>query len=396
MESKRVNFMDGLRGFSLLGILLANLLIFQYGMYGKDYLDSLSTSEGFALKFVKVAVEGSAMPIFTLVFGYSLIKLVESIRKRRGKSRWSIVRRSIGLIVLGLLHSTFLWDGDILLFYGSIMLFLLVFINRKPKTLIIWGIILFILVTALGYGYLEPTGEEEREMNQYIAQSYEVLGNGTYAEIYDFRNNVIPPGFGDSPVFILIMLIFAPIFYAPMFLFGMALAKIRAFENMDRERKWYIVGSILVPIGLISKAFAQVENNWSGVLLQGGSVLLSLGYISLFALLYRTTILSRMSTIFENVGKLSLTNYIMQTVICTFTFYGYGLGFHGELGVLWGILFGIVLYSLQCITSTIYLKKFKRGPLEVILRMWTNFSWNGKAKEKKNKSMMGETNVAPR
>lgn len=382
MESKRVYFIDGLRGFSLLGILLANLLIFQYGMYGKEYLDSLSATDGFALKFVKVAVEGSAMPIFTLVFGYSLIKLVESIRKKNGKSRWHIVRRSIGLLVMGWLHTTYLWDGDILLFYGIIILFLIVFINRKPKTLLIWGVVLFVIITALGYGYVEPTGEEKKEINQYMAQSYEVLGNGTYAEIYDFRNNVVPPGFGDSPLFILVMLIFAPIFYAPMFLFGMALAKIRAFENMERERKWYIAGSILVPIGLIGKAFGQEENNWTGVLLQGGSILLSIGYISLFALLYRTTVLSRMSKVFENVGKLSLTNYILQSVICTFTFYGYGLGFHGELGVLWGILFGLAVYSLQCIGSTIYLKKFKRGPLELILRMWTNFSWSGKAKVK--------------
>ncbi|MFP3918545.1 DUF418 domain-containing protein [Lysinibacillus telephonicus] len=384
MESKRVSFIDGLRGFSLLGILLANLLIFQYGMFGKEYINSSSLLDEGALKFVKIAVEGSAMPIFTVVFGYSLIKLVESIRKKGRKSRWSIVRRSIGLIVLGLLHATYLWEGDILLFYGGIMLLLIPFINRKPKTLFIWAFVLFLLTTAIGYGHVEETEKEQQAMMQYVEKSKEIMANGSYDEIYDFRNNVMPPGFED-PILIIFLLFFAPLMYAPMFLFGMGLAKIRAFEDMDKERKWYVIGSFFVPIGLVCKALSQIENDWSGIFLQGGSIILSIGYISLFALIYRTELFTRIRIIFENVGKLSLSNYILQTIICTFVFYGYGLGFYGQLGVAMSVLLGLVVYSLQCFASTLYLKKFKRGPLEVILRMWTNFSLSGKTKVKEVK-----------
>ncbi|WP_346235430.1 DUF418 domain-containing protein [Lysinibacillus telephonicus] len=384
MESKRVSFIDGLRGFSLLGILLANLLIFQYGMFGKEYINSSSFLDEGALKFVKIAVEGSAMPIFTVVFGYSLIKLVESIRKKGRKSRWSIVRRSIGLIVLGLLHATYLWEGDILLFYGGIMLLLIPFINRKPKTLFIWAFVLFALTIATGYGQVEETEKEQQEMMQYVEKSNVIMANGSYDEIYDFRNNVMPPGFED-PILIIMLLFFAPLMYAPMFLFGMGLAKIRAFEDMDKERKWYVIGSFFVPIGLIFKALSQIENDWSSIFLLGGSIILSIGYISFFALIYRTEIFTRVRKIFENVGKLSLSNYILQTIICTLVFYGYGLGFYGQLGVATGVLIGLVVYSLQCFASTLYLKKLKRGPLEVILRMWTNFSLSGKTKVKEVK-----------
>lgn len=384
MESKRVSFIDGLRGFSLLGILLANLLIFQYGMFGKEYINSSSLLDEGALKFVKIAVEGSAMPIFTVVFGYSLIKLVESIRKKGRKSRWSIIRRSIGLIALGLLHATYLWEGDILLFYGGIMLLLIPFINRKPKTLFIWAFVLFAVTTAVGYGQVEETEKEQQEMMQYVEKSNVIMANGSYDEIYDFRNNVMPPGFED-PIFIIILLFLAPLMYAPMFLFGMGLAKIRAFEDMDKERKWYVIGSSLIPIGLVCKALSLVENNWSSIFLLGGSIVLSIGYISIFALIYRTKLFTRIRSIFENVGKLSLSNYILQTIICTFVFYGYGLGFYGQLGVAMSVLLGLVVYSLQCFASTLYLKKFKRGPLEVILRMWTNFSFNGKTKVKEVK-----------
>ena len=379
MHSKRISFIDGLRGFSLLGILLANLLIFQYGMYGKDAIETTSFLDEAALKFVKVAVEGSAMPIFTFVFGYSFINLLESIRNKGKKSRLSILRRSTGLILLGFLHATYLWDGDILLFYGSIMIVLLPFINRKPKTLFIWATILFVLTTALGYGQVDSTTKEEQEMKEYNELAYDTYGNGTYREIYEFRNDVMPPGFED-PIFIIILLIVAPFIYIPMFLFGMGVAKLGVFENLVTERKWYIRGSIFVPLGLICKALGLLKTDWAGVLSMGGSMLLSIGYISLFALLYETKFFVRIRSVFENVGKLSLSNYILQTVICTFVFYGYGFGLFGQLGVAMGVLLGIVIYILQCILSTLYLKKFKRGPLEVLLRMWTNFSWSGRPK----------------
>lgn len=381
MNVKRVSFIDGLRGFSLLGILLANLLIFQYGIFGKDELNSLSSLDQAAYKFTKIVIEGSSMPIFTMLFGYSLMKLVASLRTKRGKSRWSLIRRSTGLILLGWLHSTFLWEGDILFSYGIMLLLLIPFINRKAKTVFIWSGVLFVLAIALMYGQVDETAKEKQATFDYIAQANEVYANGSYTEVYEFRNHVPLPNMED-PLFIFFIVLLAPIMYAPMFLLGMGFAKIRAFEEMDKERKWYIGGALLVPIGLVCKVAGMFETEWMGILEQGGAQILSVGYICLFALVYRTKLVLRVSFTFENVGKLSLTNYIMQTICCTFFFYGYGLGFYGELGVGVGIVFGLLLYILQCVASTLYLKRFKRGPLEVLLRIWTNLSWNGKTKVK--------------
>ncbi len=379
MTTNRVTFIDTMRGFSLFGILMANLLIFQFGMYGKDELKNLSTLDNGALYFVKIVIEGSFMPIFTLLFGFSLIKLIESIRRKKNKSRWSVLRRASGLIALGLLHSIFLWEGDILFSYGCMTLFLIPFINRKPKTLFIWAGILFVLTTALTYDSMEATKKEQKELATYIEQANDVYANGSYLEIFDFRANAEVPGMED-PSFIFIVLIFAPMFYAPLFLFGMALAKKQAFTKMDEEVKWYKLGALLVPIGLACKSVSFIESDFSSILLMGGSQLLALGYVSLAALLYKTRPVQLLAPAFESVGKLSLTNYLLQTVICTTVFYGYGLGLYGKLGVFGGILFGIVVYSLQCVLSLAYLKKFKRGPFETVLRVWTNWSWTGQVK----------------
>ncbi|MBD8519260.1 DUF418 domain-containing protein [Lysinibacillus fusiformis] len=379
MTTNRVTFIDTMRGFSLFGILMANLLIFQFGMYGKDELKNLSTLDNGALYFVKIVIEGSFMPIFTILFGFSLIKLIESIRRKKNKSRWSVLRRATGLIALGLLHSILLWEGDILFSYGCMTLFLIPFINRKPKTLFIWAGILFVLTTALTYGSMEATKKEQKELDTYIEQADDVYANGSYLEIFDFRANAEVPGMED-PSFIFIVLIFAPMFYAPLFLFGMALAKKQAFVKMDEEVKWYKLGALLVPIGLACKSVSFIESNFSSILLMGGSQLLALGYVSLAALFYKTRPVQLLAPAFESVGKLSLTNYLLQTIICTTVFYGYGLGLYGKLGVFGGILFGIVVYSLQCVLSLAYLKKFKRGPFETVLRVWTNWSWTGQVK----------------
>ncbi|MGE7675633.1 DUF418 domain-containing protein [Lysinibacillus sp. NPDC094403] len=388
MTTNRVTFIDTMRGFSLFGILMANLLIFQFGMYGKDELKNLSALDNGALYFVKIFIEGSFMPIFTILFGFSLIKLIESIRRKKDKSRWSILRRATGLIALGWLHS-FLWDGDILFSYGFMTLFLIPFINRKPKTVFIWAGILFLLTTALSFGPTMASEKEQKELATYIEKADNVYANGSYLEIQDFRTNVIPPGM-DDPAIILIILILAPIMYAPLFLFGMGLAKKQAFVNMESEKKWYLIGSILVPVGLACKSLSFIDSYFSGMLMMGGSQLLSIGYVCLAALIYKTRPVQLLAPAFESVGKLSLTNYLMQTIICTTVFYGYGLGLYGKLGVFGGIIFGLVLYSLQCVFSLAYFKKFKRGPFESVLRVWTNWSWNGQIKIKQKGSILHE------
>ncbi|MGG2054912.1 DUF418 domain-containing protein [Lysinibacillus pakistanensis] len=381
MEIKRVSFIDCMRGFSLFGILLANLLIFQFGMQGKENLKGLSLLDQGAYYFLKVVVESSFMPIFTLLFGFSLMKLVESARRKGRKSRWVILRRSIGLIVLGWLHHLFIWEGDILLFYGLMIPILVLFINRKAKTAFIWAGILFVITIALSYGQSEVSKKEQQEKDTYAAKESHMYANGTYAEIFDFRLNP-EPSETEKPAEIALMILMAPILLLPLFLVGMGLAKVRAFENIEQEKKWYMLGALLVPIGLLCKSLSLMENNFSVMLSMGGAQLLSLGYVCLAALLYKFWHTSIISQAFECVGKLSLTNYLMQSIICTTVFYGYGLGLFGKIGVFNGILFGLIVYSFQCVMSFLYLKKWKRGPFEQILRMWTNWSLRGRLKQK--------------
>lgn len=392
MKEERVRSIDALRGISLFGILLANLLIFHYGIWGKEELEYFraSATDKTIYAILKIAVEGSFMPIFTFLFGFSLIKLAESIKKKNGKVKRHLWRRFIFLFILGLLHSTYLWEGDILAFYGLMGLFLLLFLNRKKKTLIIWGTVLLLMTAALSYGMEEKSKEELEKQSLYIETTNEVYQNGSYEEIKQHRNTEDPLYFeseGEKVFFSLFMLLFGPLLTSPMFLFGMAAAKGGLFLHMEREQKWYILSMALLPISLLLKSISIIgeETNWTAVLLQMGTQLLCISYIGIFAILFIKFSGNMVFIGFESVGKLSLTNYIMQSVICTFIYYGYGLGQFGSLGMLNSVLLGFVIFVLQCIGSYYYLKVFKRGPLEMILRMGTNLSWSGHMKVKKKK-----------
>jgi uncharacterized protein len=386
-SNKRSTAVDAIRGLSLLGILMANMLIFQYGMFGKDELHFFqpSTLDLISHDMLKVFVEGSFMPIFTFLFGYSMIKMRESLIGKGLKYGRSFFRRSVLLIVLGLLHSTFIWEGDILLFYGAIGLFLVLFVKRKAKTIMIWGILLLALMTVFGYGSMEPGAGEAERMENYVKQSIEVYGNGTFSEILNFRTTEEMPI--DLPDWLMLLVILiAPLMSAPMFLFGMVAAKRGRFLHPSIEIKLYLRWSLLVPVGLGLKTAGVMlgsTHSWSGVFTMLGGPLLALGYIHLFASLYAFS--SKQSIIiraFEAVGRMSLTNYLTQSMVCVLIFYGFGLGMFGKLGVLQGTLLAILIYSVLATGSLLWLKRFRSGPIERLLRIGTYWSWSGRAKPK--------------
>lgn len=374
----RVNTIDGLRGFSLLGILLANLLIFGYGLWGKDqiHLFDISKVDEWAYAFIKIAVEGSFLPIFTFLFGYSMIMMKNSLERKELKTKRRFFRRSVLLIVLGILHSVFLWEGDILFIYGIMGIFLLFFLHRKPKTILIWTLILFALLgTASVSSMMIEEVEDGFNFEPYVEETTEVYSTGTYEEIKEYRNNSEDPlieKMGEGKLAVVFLLL--PFMHGPMFLLGMYAAHRKVFFQPEKESKLYWVGMIvglLLGIGLESYSyFFSVE----GPEMVGG-VLLALGYISAFGILYSKYNELRMLRMLENMGKLSLTNYIMQTVICTTIFYGYGLGLFGELGVFPMILLGFMIFGVQMVYSSIYLRYFRYGPLEKVMRAWTYLSF---------------------
>ncbi|WP_078393894.1 DUF418 domain-containing protein [Shouchella patagoniensis] len=394
MNQQRNHMVDGIRGLCLLGILLANMLIFQYGLLGTMKLELFTDSkiDAAALWIVQVFIEGSFMPIFAFLFGYGMIKLSESLDRRGLRVKWTLTRRAFGLIVLGFLHSYFIWEGDILLTYGFTCLALLFFVRRKRKTVIIWGISIACLAAIMSYGSLNDLSALESDgIVPYIEKTTPIYQDGSYSDIQGVRQDEealmkamdIPEGLGT-----LLITLISLVLYIPMFLFGMYAAKRNWFSKQHGERLFFAkAASLLVTFGLLFKILHQLmpDQGWTGIGYGLSNFLLPLGYIFLIAACYQ--LLSLIRPFIEAVGKLSLSNYLLQSIICTTIFYGYGLGFFGQLGVLNGIFLAIGIYTILAYLSYLYLKKWTIGPAEHLLRMIVYVTWTGKPRNKRTESL---------
>ncbi|WP_033826516.1 DUF418 domain-containing protein [Bacillus andreraoultii] len=377
---KRIHLIDGLRGFSLLGILIANMLIFQYGIYGMEQIELLRPWDRFMYVWVKVFVESSFMPIFLFLFGYSIIMLKDKLERTKKRVKCHLFRRYLLLLVFGLLHSIFVWEGDILFSYGFTGLMMLMFVNRKKKTIIIWAVVLFLLTSLFSFLPAEDTPEDMEKLSSYIEKEKDVYANGTYWDTVEFRNSGEDPY--DMPdAFYLIIFLFTPIITCPMLLFGMYAAKSGWFATPILKRKNYRNGAIVfITLGLLLKSmqFSIPFSGNFGFITLGGPIL-AIGYIFLFSYFY-TKSEQNLLTVFDYVGRISMTNYLMQSVICTTIFYGYGLGLFGKLGVFNATFLALFIFSCQVIASYFYLKHWKMGPFEKLIRIGTYLSWKGNVK----------------
>lgn len=346
----RIEALDALRGFSLLGILIANMLYFQYGDITINTIEPTTWWDNAAFYFTKIFIEASFYPIFGFLFGYGIILFVRALENRDLKTLGPLWRRVIGLIILGSLHITFVWDGDILLTYGAGLIIIISFIKRKVKTLLIWASVLAVLMIPLlilKTDVLLLAGLEE---------STAVLANGTYWEVVQQRIGLteeVPLIFFliGLPIALGFIVLLAFFTIGPFVLLGMAAAKKDFFTHIRLRTKLLKRLALLVPLGLVCKSFLY-WNHFAGKLIYGtGTYLLAIGYIALFTLIYLAKHETKLAQAFVSMGRLSLTNYLMQSIIFTSIFYGYGFGLFGKLGVAVGLLLAIVVYILQLYIS---------------------------------------------
>lgn len=215
-------------------------------------------------------------------------------------------------------------------------------------------------------------------MNAYIQKEYDIYSTGSYAEILNFRMNEKPPeNLSDVEYFMIFLLML--FMTCPILLLGMYAAKSGWFTNpFPNKRKYGTIAAFLIPLGLILKSIPYVFKNLSfgdAAYTIGGPVL-ALGYIFIFSYFYCGEGQKHLAY-FQSIGRLSMTNYLFQSFICTTIFYGYGLALFGKLGVFAGIILAAVIFRFQAFISKLYLKKWKIGPFEKIMRIGTYLSWNG-------------------
>ncbi|WP_058308172.1 DUF418 domain-containing protein [Gracilibacillus massiliensis] len=382
-DAKRLPWIDTARGFAILGIFLVNLPSFHgpYFLYGSPNNYWGTEEPGIWQAILDIFFQASFYTLFSFLFGFGMQVILENLKAREVASpRKVAVRRSIFLIIFGLIHGLLIWYGDILFTYGIIALLLLLFVKSKNVTLFIWSLCLLLIPNLLFTGLLYMASLFEDIGNfantAAIEASYQHYGNGTWKEI--LAQNVNDWLYSNS----LLNFIFVIFNILPMFLIGMIFARKKWLHNVQEHHKTlhkiWIISFLLF---LLFKAGPYLFGNpfWFSMLQDaiGGSAS-AIFYVLTITFLYPK--LTGWFQLIGSVGKMAFTNYILQSIIGVFIFYSIGLGLYGQLSPFPTLLIGIIVFAIQIVLSHLWLQKFKRGPLEW---MWRSLIYKKKLPNKR-------------
>jgi uncharacterized protein len=393
-------FMDVLRGFAILGIFIANLNGFSwYNGDAKVISPYLLPKADDTMEFLHhLFIEGKFYSIFSLLFGWGI-----ALQIKRGEASGinpipTVRRRLLFMLLLGAIH-LLIWVGDIVFFYAMLSFILLPLRKFSNKTLLITGSIL-ILSPILLYA-LKMTWP----ILNYPAELMIKTGMKVENAMFDIKSEegfmtILKEGNWWDQLKINIGGLFYRYQYlffvsripkvVGMFLIGYVLGRSDFYKNIQQHKKllYWIIGGGLA-IGLPANyLLAQYMSNDTGdywqlktkglyqtIAYALGVAPLALAYVGLFMLSFQTKAGNKIMSILAPVGKMAFSNYVMHSLIGNFVFLGAGLGYMGQVGPVYFTLFGVIVFIIQILLSTIWLKYFNYGPLEWLWRSATYKKW---------------------
>ncbi len=378
--------MDALRALALLGILMVNVGDFRAPEFYRKLADipmweGTWTMDIAASALVQWLVAGKCITIFTMAFGFGLQRILDRMTAA-GVSPWLPGLRRLGfLFLLGLLHVLLVWFGDILMFYALVGVVVLL-MHRLPAVAklvvaaLMMGLTLLVFLGFWALGLLmEDTGDEA--IISMMGRSLEVYATGSWGEIFVQRMN-------DLVWTWLLLFLWMPMTVALM-LAG-AWAAQTGWLEQDRSgleqhlRFWMWAGlglglplnawSMVREVGFVESS-ALADLVWTVTSLVGPP-LLALGYIAAVLQLARASACRGVVAFLAPTGRMSLTLYLMQSVVATLIFYSFGLGLYGQVGALHGLLLGIGIFVCQVGAARWWLARRRYGPLEAAWR-WATY-----------------------
>jgi uncharacterized protein len=409
-QAERINSLDTLRGFALLGILPANVLIF--GMYFSAASDPTVTGGATGLNLVswvlgRLLVEGKMRCLFSMVFGASTILLTSRAEERSGASAADIYyRRTLWLLLFGLAHAFLLFWGDILYPYALCALILFPFRKLPAKKLLIAGILFIafkagwtavdafhqierrnMVAAAAGKAGTEITEEQadarkaleaQRKLRKPSSEELEKDAKnwrGNPLEVIGARAKYLA-SWHELP------------YYDPancdiwsMMFIGMGVFKLGVF-SATRSYRFYawtaVVGYLIgVPVNAY-EAWLAVKSGFDPVTLAFIRVAydlarlpVALAHMALVMILCKAGALHWLTNRLAAIGQMALSNYVLHSVICSFVFTGYGFALYGRLQryQLYYVVAGC--WTVSLIASPIWLGHYRFGPLEWCWRSLT-------------------------
>lgn len=385
-QKERIVAIDVLRGFALLGILMVNIQSF--ALIGIKYMNpmALGPLEGSSYVcwwFSYVLFDSKFMTLFSTLFGAGIVLMWERAKAQDRPFTWLHYRRMFWLLIFGLAHAHLLWFGDILFLYGLCGMVVYWLCGLSSRWLIPLGLVLLTIGSSLSLLVGTTVPHWEDAQRQEMIDNWEPSAETVQQELDAYRGSWLDqaPHRSGSALFMETFLVGFWGFWRAggLMLIGMALFK-SGVLTAKRSMKFYTVGAVIggtVGIAIVQYGIYRFElEKWSfeysfftgNQLNYWGSLFLSFAYACTIMLICKTGVLGWLRRSLASVGQMALTNYLMQTILCTTIFYGHGFGQFGSwsrLNLL-GLVIGIWVFQL--IVSPIWLSRFRFGPFEWLWR----------------------------
>lgn len=393
----RIQALDVVRGFALLGILLMNI----EGMAGPlmasmTGLDpQLTGADRWVDGAIYLLVQGKFYPLFSMLFGMGFAVMLMRAEAAQRPFFGLYLRRVLALLAIGLAHALLVWSGDILVTYALMGFLLLLFFRRTPQSrLPKWGIALMlvpaVLTLSLGLlgsamqampeaaraGFDEAMARQAVQMAAEIDSQRQAYGSGSFAEatvqrLHDFTSMI---GF---------ILIYGA-FILGLFLVGAwfarsgAIARPGEFERLHWRLRW-----VALPVGLAMVGVSfwleptldfgrlDLRASTAQVLQMLGGAVMALGYLGWVVRGLQCPAVAGGLNALAPAGRMALTNYLLQSLVMTTLFFGYGLGWFGQLPRAWQPLLVLAFFGLQVALSQWWMARFRFGPAEWLWRAAT-------------------------
>ncbi|MFW5656668.1 MAG: DUF418 domain-containing protein [Bacteroidota bacterium] len=395
-QNERIELIDALRGFALFGILMVNLpLMYQpmsQMMAGAD--PDASTLKIIGESFIKFFFEGKFYVIFSMLFGFGFWIFMNKSKGQEKSTLPIFKRRLLFLLLFGIAHISLLWAGDVLLFYALFGFLLLLFRKSSDKKIIRWAIVLALLPTILMALMMliislfsqvpeakETIGVQFQEnmilMEELINRAAAIYSTGSLSEIISIRIEEYLTLLSGTLFF------FCPVILA-MFLTGFLIARkgiVSDYEeklSLMRKVFWWglVIGIITSALYTISYRYAimSIPNIWallSTSMHTIGGISLGLCYVSGITILFIKGKSGFFRKFLVPIGRMALTNYLMQSIIAVLLFHSYGLGLFGKIAVWQSIILTVIIFALQALFSRWWLSQYQFGPFEWVWRSLT-------------------------
>ncbi|MFP7494812.1 DUF418 domain-containing protein [Terribacillus saccharophilus] len=376
-QTQRLHWIDAARGLAILGIFMVNAPTFgsPYFMPGYDSPVWTSQLDQFLMGMIDIFFQASFYTLFSILFGFGM-QLIFDSRKRKGvKPGWFLSRRMLVLLGLGAIHAFLIWYGDILFTYAILGLVLIPFLYT-PRWVLLMMIplllipgILFSMLTILGASLMGLDMEELIFSMMDIPNKMAVYGNGTLAEVLQQNMSEWAANGGITGIISGIFMLL------PYMLFGAYLARVKLFHDPVANRRklvWFTVITGLLFLLFKAGPYLIGVPLWLTIIQDSiGGPASAMFYLSVITLVSHLPVFSWIARQLSYVGRMSLSNYLFQSILMFLLFYGVGFGLYGQLTLLGFVGFVVGVFILQIIFSRIWFRFFTFGPVEWLWRILT-------------------------